>query len=256
MRISLITPSFNQAEYLGRTIDSVLAQEGNFELDYCVIDGASTDGSVELLQSYGNKIAWTSEKDDGQVDAINQGLVKAKGDIVGWLNSDDLLLPGALDAVAAAFESSDCDWVHGDCKIIDPNDKEIRSWISKYKRYHARRYNRRRLLMRNFVSQMTVFWRRELIDQVGLLDPSVSLAFDYDYWLRLSKLAAPIYLDQAIAAFRWYPASKSGANFREQFDQDRQIAIKHGPLTGLSMLQKKIHTHAIVSIYRLLSIGR
>src|SRR6476660_9299939 len=126
MRISIVTPSYNQGAYIGRTIDSILSQEGDFELDYRVIDGGSTDDTVAVLKSYGDRVAWTSEKDKGQVDAINKGLAKATGDIVGWINSDDLLLPGALAKVADAFRARpSVEWVHGRCVIIDEHDQEV-----------------------------------------------------------------------------------------------------------------------------------
>jgi len=114
MKISIITPSFNHARFIRRTIDSVLSQTGDFELEYRVLDGASTDGTVEILKSYGDRLQWRSEADNGQVDAINKGLRTATGDIVGWVNSDDTLLPGALARVAAAFRAHpEAEWVHG-----------------------------------------------------------------------------------------------------------------------------------------------
>ena len=111
---------------LRRTIDSVLAQRGDFELDYRVLDGASTDDTLEVLRSYGDRVAWVSEPDGGQVAAINKGLRSATGDVVGWLNSDDVLEPGALARIARAFSTNPrVEWVHGRCKIIDEHDREI-----------------------------------------------------------------------------------------------------------------------------------
>src|SRR4051812_39375084 len=123
MRISIVTPSYNQGAFIGRTIDSILSQQGDFELDYRVIDGGSTDGTVEVLRSYGDRLTWISEPDKGQVDAINKGLAAVTGDVIGWINSDDLLLPGALAKVAAAFRAQpETEWVHGRCVIIDEHD--------------------------------------------------------------------------------------------------------------------------------------
>ena len=133
MRISIVTPSYNQAPFIRRTIDSVLSQRGPFELDYVVIDGGSTDGTIEILESYGDRLAWVSERDRGQVDAINRGLRGATGDVVSWLNSDDVLMPGTLARVAAAFtDNRDAEWLHGRCMIIDEHDREVRRWISAY----------------------------------------------------------------------------------------------------------------------------
>jgi glycosyltransferase involved in cell wall biosynthesis len=254
LRISLVTPSFNQVQFVGRTIDSVLAQSGDFDLDYFVIDGGSTDGTLDLLRHYEGRLGWVSEKDRGQSDAINKGLRRAQGDVVGWLNSDDLLLPGALARVAAAFEAHpQAGWVHGRCEIIDPNDRVIRRWISAYKHWCSRRYSYEQLLTENFVSQMTVFWRRSLMEQVGYLDPELHFTMDYDYWLRLAKHGPPVYIPERIACFRWYPASKSGAQFRKQFDEDREVARRHAPdRPWLHRLKWYKATRAVV-IYRALA---
>ena len=255
MRISLVTPSYNHARFVRATIDSVLDQSGDFELEYRVIDGASTDETVSILQSYGDRLSWTSEPDKGQVDAVNRGLKQATGDIVGWLNSDDLLLPGALDCVAGVFSAQpECQWLFGDCIVVDADGREIRKWVSAYKRHCALHYSRRSLLKRNFISQMSVFWRREFMDRVGCLDPTLPLAFDYDYWLRMSGVCPPIYVDQKLAAFRWYETSKTGANFRAQLAETERIAERHGA-TGLGQrLTKRLLNQGTMTVYSALSM--
>jgi len=228
-RISLITPSFNQARFIRRTIDSVLSQEGPFELDYRVFDGGSTDGTRAILESYGRQLCWVSEPDKGQVDAINKGLKTATGDVVGWINSDDVLMPGALARVVAAFEAvPTAEWVHGRCVIIDEIDRPIRSWVSLYKDYRCRRHSFERLLTENYVSQMTAFWRRGVHQEIGYLDPALDLAFDYDLFLRLARRGAPVYIEEPIACFRWYGTSKSGGGFALQARQATEIAARHG----------------------------
>lgn len=251
MRISIITPTLNQAEFIGRTIDSVLSQRGDFDLDYGVVDGGSSDGTLAILERYGSDLRWASAPDRGQIDAINKGLADADGDILAWINSDDLLLPGALAKVARLFrDSSECQWAHGDCRIIDRNDREIRKWVSAYKRYYARRFSHKSLLSRNFISQMSVFWRRELMDRVGLLDPAFSLAFDYDYWLRMSAVCQPQYIDSPIAAFRWHESSKSSANTREQIAEDELIAQKHGARSAAHRYWKRLQNQLRLGAYR------
>jgi len=184
MRISVVTPSFNQAQFIRRTIDSILGQTGDFELDYRVIDGGSTDGTIEILESYGDRLRWKSERDNGQVDAINKGLRETTGDVVGWVNSDDILLPGALARVAAAFEAHpEREWVHGYCKIIDRDDREVRRWVSAYKAFRARHHTLENFLTENYVSQMTAFWRRSVHDEIGYVDPTIRFAFDYDLFV-------------------------------------------------------------------------
>ncbi|MEZ6136556.1 MAG: glycosyltransferase family 2 protein [Pirellulaceae bacterium] len=239
IKISLLTPSYNHADFIQRTIDSVLQQQGDFELDYVVLDGGSTDATTRILKGYGESLRWTSKADGGQIEALNHGLDAATGDVVGWLNSDDMLLPGALQKVAEGFaQNPQAVWLHGDCTIVDRDDKEIRQWVSAYKRYRARRYSRKKLLSSNFISQMTVFWKRTVMHKIGMLDSSLTLAFDYDYWLRLSKIADPIYVPSPLAAFRWYPTSKSGGNLRRQCQEDERVARGHG-LHGVGLWTKR-----------------
>ena len=254
-RISIVTPSLNQAAFLPRTLESVLSQVGDFDLEYVVQDGGSTDGSAELLRRYEaeRRISLRVEKDSGQSDAINRGLRRTTGDLVGWVNSDDLLLPGTLARVAAAFAASpEAAWLHGGCEIVDEQDRPIRRWITAYKDWRCRHYSRRALLVENFVSQMTVFWRRSAMERVGLLDESLRYTFDYEYWLRLSALGDPLFLPGRIAAFRWYTSSKSGAQFEKQFAEDYAVFERHAPPGALLRLHKRLRTAQIVGAYRLL----
>jgi glycosyltransferase involved in cell wall biosynthesis len=252
-RISIITPSLNQAAFLPRTLESVLGQRGDFDLEYLVLDGGSTDGSVEVLKRYEGRLQARVEKDRGQADAINKGLRAVTGDLVGWVNSDDLLYPGALARVAAAFAARpDAAWLHGGCEIIDEHDRPIRRWVTAYKDFRCRHYSRRALLVENFVSQMTVFWRRSAMERVGVLDDSLRYSFDYEYWLRLSGLGDPLYVPERLAAFRWYTSSKSGANFERQFGEDLEAFRRHAPPGALLRLHKRLRTAQIVTAYRLL----
>lgn len=257
MRISIVTPSFNQAQYLARTLDSVLSQKGDFTLEYRVIDGGSSDGSVDILRAYGDRVHWISERDNGQVDAINKGLRAVSGDIVGWVNSDDVLLPGALDAVTRAFrEHPEAEWLHGRCEIIDADDRPVRRWVSLYKHFRAQRYSFESLITENYVSQMTTFWRRRVHDEIGYLDEQLHFAFDYDLWLRLARRGAPLYLEQKLACFRWYATSKSGAHFGRQFREDLDVAIRYAGERPLLLGQKRVKTLAIIAIYRALALAR
>lgn len=228
--ISVVIPSFNQARFLALALRSVLGQEGGFGLEVWVIDGGSTDGSVDLLRSYGDRVRWVSEPDGGQSDALNKGFRLATGDVVGWLNSDDLYQPGALGAVARAFrDHPEVEWVHGRAEVIDSAGRPCRRWVSWYKRWRCRSYSYARLLTENFVQPNTVFWRRELMARVGGVDPGLHLAMDYDLWLRFARAGDPLYLDAPLACFRWYPVSKSGSRYVEQFREARAIAARYEP---------------------------
>ena len=257
MKISLVTPSFNQVQYIGRTIDSVLAQRGDFELEYRVIDGGSTDGTLDVLAGYGPRLTWVSEPDRGQVDAINKGLGAATGDVVGWLNSDDVLLPGALAQVAAAFAAHpEREWMHGRCVIIDEHDRTVRRWVSAYKHYRARRHTFENLLTENYISQMTAFWRRSAHADIGYLDPSFRFAFDYDLFVRLAARSEPIYVADPIACFRWYETSKSGGGFAVQMRETTEIAAGYSESSAWTRARARAKRAAIVSIYRALSLAR
>jgi hypothetical protein len=126
LRFSIVTPSFNQARFIRRTIDSVLGQQGDFGLEYLVVDGGSADGTAAILEGYGSRLKWISEPDRGQVDAINKGLERCTGDVVGWLNSDDVLLPGALRRRPMPCRAAGGRVVHGRCRIIDEHDRDPR----------------------------------------------------------------------------------------------------------------------------------
>jgi glycosyltransferase involved in cell wall biosynthesis len=253
--VSIVTPSFNQGRFIERTLRSVLDQRGEFDLDYRVIDGGSTDETVSILRRYEDRLSWTSERDRGQVDAINKGLRACRGDIIGWLNSDDVLLPGALDSVTAAFRAhANMEWVHGRCEIIDSDDRPIRRWVSTYKDFRARHHTFENLLTENYISQMTTFWRRRVHDEIGYLDPSLKLAFDYDLWLRLAKRGSPVYVRDRIACFRWYMTSKSGANFREQFREDTAVCARYAADNRAVLWRKRVKNSAILTIYKLFAI--
>lgn len=255
LKISVVTPSLNQGEFIERTIRSVLEQRGDFDLEYLVCDGGSTDGTLEILERYADRVRFVVEPDTGQANAVNKGLRAVSGDVLGWLNSDDLLLPGALARVADAFRaSSELLWLHGRCEIVDEEDRPIRRWLSAYKDYRCRRYSREALLVENFVSQMTVFWRRAAQERVGVLDEALRYTFDYDLWLRLSALQDPLFLDEKLAAFRWYTRSKSGADFEKQFAEDEAVFRRHAPSGGLLGLRKRARTFQILATYRFLRL--
>jgi glycosyltransferase involved in cell wall biosynthesis len=251
--VSIVTPSLNQRPFVERTLESILSQRGDFELELLVQDGGSTDGTLEVLERYGNSISLVVERDAGQADAVNRGLSRARGDILGWVNSDDVLRPGAVQSVVEAFRANpSAPWLHGRCDIVDGEDRIIRRPVAAYKDYRSRRHRLDRLLLENYVSQMTVFWRRSLQERVGLLDPSLRYTFDYDLWLRFSRIAPPLFLERTLAAFRWHPTSKSGSSFEAQFAEDHLVFLRHAPPGNLLRLRKRLRTAQILSVYRVL----
>ena len=183
--ISIVTPSFRQGHFIERTLLSVLNQ--NYpKLEYYVQDGGSTDNTIAILKSYEDKLSgWVSKKDSGQSQAINHGFANTKGEIMAWLNSDDLLLPGALAVVADYFNlHPDVDVVYGNRLLIDENDMEIGRWIMPG-------HDSDILSWVDYVPQETLFWRRSIWDKAGgQIDESFRFAMDWDLLVRLRDAGA------------------------------------------------------------------
>ena len=205
--ISVVTPSFNHASFLERTILSVLDQ--NYpELEYIIQDGGSTDGSREIIEKYRNRLIHAaSEKDNGQADAINKGFEHSSGEIMAWINSDDCYLPGAFNYVANYFQKNpDVDVVYGHRILIDENDKEIGRWILP-------NHDKKVLYYADFIPQETLFWRRRIWEKVGhSINEEFHFALDWALLLRFEYAGAKIVrLPRFMAAFRIHPQQKTSA---------------------------------------------
>ena len=253
MKLSVITPSYNQAAFVERTVRSVLSQRGDFELEYLVVDGGSRDGALDILRRYEGQLELVAEPDRGQCDAINKGFRMATGEVVAWLNSDDVYAPGALDAVVRTFRETGARWCFGECKIVDEADRPIRGAISAYKAWVSRRYSLRRLLARNFIPQPAVFFRRELLEAAGPLDESLRYAMDYDLWLRFARLAQPVFIPRPLAAFRWHARSVTGAGYARGARECLAIARRRARgLERVALAEHLLHAAAEVAVYRTL----
>ena len=254
--ISIVIPSFNQASFLPATLDSVLKQEDAPTLQVVVVDGGSTDGTLEILESIDDpRVTWTSEPDRGQTHAINKGLAKTDGGVVAWLNSDDLYTPGSLRHVVDAFDADpDVRWVAGRVTIINESGEETRQAVTRYKERRRRRYSYPSLLRENFISQMGVFWRRSFGEMIGPLDESLHYTMDYDYWLRMGSHCDPLMLDRELARFRWHDQSKSGAVSRAQFNEKYAVACRYFQGDRVSKAMHRFHAEKILWSYRLLKL--
>lgn len=254
MKVSVITPSFNQGHYIEATIRSILSQEFEGDLEYIVVDGGSTDGTVSVLRSFGDRIRWVSEPDNGLADAVNKGLGMATGEIIGWLNSDDLYLPGAIDRAVRHFDASPaCRWLYGKCRIIGPDGREIYRNVTRYKNLLLRKFSVDRLLTENYISQPAVFFRRALIEEAGLLRTDLKFAMDYDLWLRFGRICEAGVIPHYLSEFRRHPGSLSETFTGKQFDEQYRVAKTH----GASPLQLAIHRFNNVKIvlgYKALSL--
>jgi glycosyltransferase involved in cell wall biosynthesis len=230
-RITLVTPSFNQAAYLEATISSVLSQDYP-ALEYFVVDGGSTDGSLDILRRYGDRLAWwTSEPDAGQTDAILKGYSRATGELMNWLNSDDLLRPGALAAVAHAYSSTRSDIIVGRDRhftqdpenpshLFEPRGYEypacLRFWNGAF-RYH----------------QPCTFFTRDAYTRAGGLDPSLHFAMDYDLYCRMLALDGVKVgvIETELSAFRLHPLAKTSRAKASFLREMRAVSRRYWPAT-------------------------
>jgi glycosyltransferase involved in cell wall biosynthesis len=253
MKFTVITPSYNQGHFIERTINSILGQVFDGEVEYLVIDGGSTDQTLEVLQSIGSRIKWVSEKDSGLADAVNKGLRMATGDVIGWLNSDDLYRPGTLQLVADYFSHHpECMWLYGKCRIIDENDREIYRGVTRYKNLLLNRFSLGRLMTENYISQPAVFFRKKLIEEMGYLRTDLRFAMDYDLWLRFGKRYPAAVILEYLSDFRRHPGSLSENYTGEQFAEQYAVAKAN----GATALQRSIHKFNVQKIiwgYRVLS---
>jgi glycosyltransferase involved in cell wall biosynthesis len=203
--ISIVTPSFNQGRFIEETIRSVLLQ-GYPNLEYIVVDGGSTDNTLEILNKYDGFITWISEPDDGQTDAINKGLKLATGEIVAYLNSDDVYEPEAFLKVAQLFcQEKKISMVYGDIIHIDEGSHFIE--IYRPGTIRLEEY----LGCGVYLPQPTVFFRKRVMEEIGFFDKSLNLAMDFDYWMRIFLRFKTQYIPVSLAAARMYPNAKSSA---------------------------------------------
>lgn len=203
--ISVVTPSYNQADFLNQTLQSVLAPD-NAGVEYLVIDGASTDRSVEIIRAHAPRLAyWVSEPDTGQAAAINKGLRRAQGELLAWLNSDDTYRPGAIAAVVSYMTAHpEVDVVYGDIEFVGPDGLSLGSMPTWD-------FNpQQQICATNLIPQPATFFRRALFERVGGLDESLHFALDYDLWVRMLLAGGRFaHVPQVWATFRLHPTSKT-----------------------------------------------
>lgn len=253
-KISIITPSLNQAGFIEQTIQSVLSQ-GYPKLEYIVMDGGSTDHTLEILRQYDNQLIWNSEKDRGQSHALNKGLALSTGEIIGFINSDDCLEPGALLKVGDFFAThTEADWLTGKCRTVDEQGYEIRKIVTYYKNILLMFKSYKILLVVDYISQPATFWRKKIIDEIGNFDESNHYTMDYEYWLRIGSQYKLYAHKDYLACFRVHSASKSFSSANEQFEQfDSQLAIASRYTSSRVLLGlQAFHNRLIIFFYKYL----
>jgi glycosyltransferase involved in cell wall biosynthesis len=207
VKLSVVIPSFNQAEFLSRTLDSLVGQADvrNGELELIVIDGGSSDGSIEILRRYSDRLAyWVSEADRGQTHALIKGFARAAGDIFAWLCADDLLEPRAIREVLDYFAAHpEVEFIYGDGVWIDEAGNRLR--LRKEIPFHWFLW----VFSHNYIPQPSAFWRRQLYEQVGGLDETLELGMDEDLWARFALVTHPCHVPRLWSRIRRYPTQKS-----------------------------------------------
>jgi len=201
--VSIITPSYNQVKYLEDTIQSVIQQDYP-NLEYIIVDGGSTDGSPEVIERYQDKFAWwVSESDQGQADAINKGFRKATGEIIAWLNSDDLYLPGTISSAVELFQKNPAAGViYGDAVSADADGRLLNE-------LHFSSWGTRDFLQFNIICQPAVFMKRSIVEKVGYLDPSYHFFLDHQLWIRLSRETEFVHHPEIWAVSRYHQDAKN-----------------------------------------------
>jgi glycosyltransferase involved in cell wall biosynthesis len=223
--VTIVTPSYNQGEYLEETIRSVLLQDYP-NLEYIIIDGGSTDNSVEIIRKYEPWLAhWVSEPDKGQADAINKGFALATGDIFGWLNSDDIYAPRALWTVAEQFvEHVDWDLIYGSGRYLN-EDGSIRG-----KFVASRPFDRKLLRTFDYILQPAAFWRRELWESTSGLDISLNWGLDWEWFIRATSIGSAQYLELDLAGYRLAEQIKTLTGGQRRRAELALISRRHGGL--------------------------
>ena len=242
--LSIVTPSFNQAAYLEQTMKSVLEQDYS-QIEYIVIDGGSTDGSVDIIKKYADRLAyWISEKDKGQAEAINKGLSRATGEILAWLNSDDYYLPGAISAAVKTFKGDpDIVLVYGNMLAVDGNGQTI----------NILRYNQltvEELLCFQIIGQPAVFMRRDAFENVGGLSPTFHYLLDHHLWLRLALQGHIMHVDETWAAARYHSEAKNIAKPIEFSREAFRILDEAAQDEKLAPILARVNRRARASAHR------
>jgi glycosyltransferase involved in cell wall biosynthesis len=260
VKVSVITPNYNGSRFLETAIRSVLAQrKDGVDLEYIVADGGSTDESHAILARHRDGIDFLiAERDTGPANAVNKGLAKATGDIVAWLNADDVYQPGALSRVVAIMERyPDKALAFGHCPIIDENGAEIRRPITVFKECFFPFSCRFMVQSINYVSQPATFFRRAAVLRAGPLREDLKAAFDYDFILRVWRQGGAIRVhNPPLAAFRWHAASISGTHFARQFREEFEVARADAGRCAPQTVAHWFVRWGIVGIYSLMARSR
>ncbi len=229
MKISVAMSSLNCAKYIEQSILSVLNQKVMADIQFVIMDGGSTDGTIDILKKYESRITWRSEKDKCPSDALNKAFALCDGDIMAWINADDVYEDGAFELVRKAFDlHPDGLWVAGYYRMIDGGGREIRRLHAMYKHFLMRHYSYPLLVAENVFAQPSVFFCGKALRQVLPLDSESPnrIAFDYELWLKLGRLGVPVIIPEVLSSFRYIPESITGSRTGALFKAELNYARK------------------------------
>jgi glycosyltransferase involved in cell wall biosynthesis len=221
--VSIVTPSYNQGQFIREAIESVLTQDYP-NIEYLVVDGGSRDSTLDVLRCYHRRVRWISEPDGGQADAINKGVAMTRGDIVAWLNSDDVYTPGAVSRAVEEIQAYPAvALVYGQAEEIDRSGAVIGPYTQ------IGPFDLQRLIHRlDFIVQPATFFRRAPFLAVGGLDTSLSYCFDYDLWIKLSLRFPAHYIPEVLARSRVYPETKTASGGLERLKEIERMIRRYG----------------------------
>lgn len=230
-KISIVIPSYNKAEYIQETLESIVSQKYP-NLEVIIQDGGSTDGTLNIIKKYAKKypkiISWVSKKDKGQVDAINKGFKKTTGGVLTFINADDVYEKGALNKVGKYFgKYPDILWLAGKGKTINKNGEEISKWVTNYKNFLLKFNKYTFLLIVNYLFQPSVFLNKKAYRKKGPFKRVNEVVMEYDFWLKLGKIGMPVILNNYLSDYRLTLDNISATQFRSVLSQDFNIARKY-----------------------------
>jgi glycosyltransferase involved in cell wall biosynthesis len=246
-KISVITPSYNQAQYIEATINSVLGQ-GYPALEYLVVDGGSTDGTLDILSRYEERLNWLSEPDEGQAQAINKGFKRSTGEIITWLNSDDLQLPETLHRVAEFFnQHPEVNVIYGDYHLVNSEGQVVLKKQEIPFDYNILLYGL------DYISQPTTFFRRSIFDQLGYLDEGLHFGLDWEYWLRIASRGGRFaHIPHYLAATRWHTEAKTLVAPPQMYAEHRAIRDRYWQKHRFKSAQlQQLYSYGLNKVYRL-----
>lgn len=249
-KITIVTPSYNQGQFLEETILSVVSQEYP-NLEYIVIDGGSTDNSAEIIRKYEEHLAyWVSEKDEGQAHAINKGFARSTGDILGWLNSDDFYLPATLHVVAGQLDIAEPELLFGNCRHF----KQDRSL--EYGSDVEEAHRKIKLALADYIIQPSSFWTRKTWEQTGELDQKLTFSFDWDWFIRAQKAGTKFKpVARYLSSYRIHAAHKTGTGGSKRLAELSSIYLRYSGAGPEQAFKRAIASHKQIAAFRNL-VGR